>query len=125
MRESDTPCLSAHMLFSCTDTLQYIQVVSAHIRDNVVAVFSQCAQIQFKHGVPLHTNLHVLLSKCGVRLQSPKPPFFFFKDVNIYLEISLQKIQFCENHPSISWFTLMDIVHNDKINVLSKINGIC
>ncbi len=49
----------------------------------------------------------------------------FWKDIYIYLEISLQKIQFCENHPSMFWFTLLDIVNNDQIYVISKINGIC
>ncbi len=98
------------MVYSCTDTFQYIHVVSTHIQDNVliclvyVAVFSQCAQ--------MYQLYELLWCPFGVSQVS-----FLFENIKIYLQISLQKIQFCENHPSILWFTLLDIVNNDKINI--------
>jgi len=41
----------------------------------------------------------------------------FLSFFNIYLEKRFEKIQICENHSSIWWFTLLDIANDDKMNM--------
>ncbi len=93
--------------------ISVIHIVSTHIQDNVL-IFAQNYQ--------LYEILIIWFF--GVLLEFPKCPFIF-KDIYIYLEISLQKIQFCENRPSKFWFTLLDIVNNNTIKLLSKMYGLC
>ncbi len=50
-------------------------------------------------------------------LKKKTPPKFTLKKA--------EKIQFCKNHNSIWWFTLLDIGNNSKMDVLNKINGVC
>ncbi len=89
-----------HMVYSCTDTYQYIHVVSTHILDNVliclvyVAVFSQCAQMY---------QLYELLISFGSLVSFwSLPSVLFLNDIKIYLEISLQK-KACRNKLTVLW----------------------
>ncbi len=85
-RESDTPCLSALdaqiMEYSCTDTFQYIHIVSTHIQDNVliclvyVSVFSQCAQMY---------QLYELISFGSLVSFWSLPSVLFFKKISKFI----------------------------------------
>lgn len=72
-------------------------------------------------------NVSVKLTPCiiwsfGVLLESTS--VLFWKPSN-NIWIRMHKIQFCENHTSVFWFTLVDIANDIKMKVLNNINSVC